>query len=254
MTASAERRRTPRVAGDLDRVRLHRLAALGAAAAVAAAGAGAWPGGGAEGIAHGIGAAAAGAWSQVAPFDAAAATPDLFAATPDLVAPASSIEGMRADARFELPGTAWSARIESVAAFARAGVLREVPAGVRIDGLAALGDEVAIVAGARAESAFGASTPDLRPDWIGAAAVRPLVGARAAIPIDRGSGLAIDLDATPLDGGTGARVVYRTALDRAWRLELGVGVTRGPGTPWSDGDGSAGEARGAAWIGLRASF
>lgn len=179
---------------------------------------------------------------------------DGAAATPDLVAPASSVAGMRADARFELPGTAWSARIESVAAFAREGVLREVPAGVRFDALAALGDEVAIVVGARAESAFGASTPDLRPDSSGAAEVRPLVGARAAIPIDRASGLAIDLDATPLDGGTGARVVYRTALDRAWRLELGVGVTRGPGTPWSGGDASAGEARGVAWIGLRASF
>ncbi|MFM1823413.1 MAG: hypothetical protein RI967_1679, partial [Planctomycetota bacterium] len=147
-------------------------------------------------------------------------------------------------------GTPWSARVESVAAIAREGVLREVPGGVRVDALAALGDEVALVGGARAQAPFGASTPEP----LGDLEVQPLAGVRAAIPVGPRGGVAIDLDATPFDGGVGARAVYRTALDRAWQLELGVGVMRGLDMPWSGDADATGETRAAAWIGLRAAF
>ncbi len=171
-------------------------------------------------------------------------------ATPDLVAPMAPIAGIRTDARFALIGTPWSARVESVAAIAREGVLREVPGGVRVDALAALGDEVALVGGARAQAPFGASTPEP----LGDLEVRPLAGVRAAIPVGPRGGVAIDLDATPFDGGVGARAVYRTALDRGWQLELGVGVMRGLDMPWSGDADATGETRAAAWIGLRAAF
>lgn len=245
---STSRCRVPLVTVNRRRARVPRLAAL-CAATTAAAGAAAWTGGG-------VGGAAAEEIPRASL--ASASRLEGAATTPDLVAPTAPVAGTRVDARFGLPGTAWSARVESVAAFAREGVLREVPGGVRVDALAALGDEVAIVGGARAQAAFGGATPDLRPDLLGEAEVLPLVGARAALSVDRASGLAIELDATPLDGGIGARAVYRTALDRAWRLELGIGVTHGLDAPWSGelagGSDPVPRTRGAAWIGLRASF